>query len=85
MTTPGSLSVAALPGTTLYKQTLVGIYKLSLNVLDFSSSSVLGSTTFIVEIEDCTNVWNPVVDLNTVDYRLESQTTVKVPAFMDLS
>ena len=32
--TQGSLSVAALSGTTIYKQTLVGNYKLSLNVVD---------------------------------------------------
>jgi len=62
-----------LTGTTIYKQTLVGIYTLSLNVLKFGSSIVIGSKTFVVEIEDCTNVWNPALNLTKFDYRLDSQ------------
>lgn len=71
-TVPGSLSVAALTGTTIYKQTLVGSYKLNLNVLHFSTLAVLDFKSFFVTIEDCANVWKPAVNLTTVDYKLDA-------------
>ena len=84
-TTAGSFSVAALAGTTLYKQTLVGTYELRLNILDFISSAVIGFKTFTVDIEDCTNVWNTPVNLTTNDYKLDSKNKVFVPAFINLT
>lgn len=86
--TKGSLSVAALSGTVIYKQTLVGNYKLSLNVVDYDTSATwawVSPAIFYVEIEDCKNVWNLPINIAALDYRLESSITVDVPAFVDLT